>query len=217
MLKKLLAGFVFSFLIIGTAFAATDVQLIAEVSQKVKDVSISNSKISMVWDDVTKAQLRFQNDGEHITFHTEDSNVVLNTKTFAYYVGTQKPFNAPHSMKSSYAGTLATGATWETKHMTTNPPVTWCPSSLDMMVSTSFEVGDKESYSLLMNGAETTVEVFPIYERGWWTRCVSGKITRKTLFSPALNMVLVAESVMYSPHGHTHTMFMIRVKEIVQK
>ena len=62
---------------------------------------------------------------------------------------------------------------------------------------------------------ETAVEVTPVVERGWWTKCYAGRRYTRFLVSKDLGAVVSIEHVGYTPQEQAHSSsFRLNVKEI---
>jgi hypothetical protein len=110
---------------------------------------------------------------------------------------------------------LAAGQSWKAKIVYTGQPASWCPSTLETKFDSSFEVQQAEKINLKINGQDTTLDVLPVLEKGWWNRCVSGKRLVRSLYSPALDAVVSLEFLSYNPQGQVHEVsFRYNFKEI---
>lgn len=101
------------------------------------------------------------------------------------------------TLDTKFIGSVENGKKWASKYTIVSNPATWCPSTLDTDLKADNTVGEKETYELVIDGTKTTLNVFPIYENGWWQRCVSGRAIRKFLYSPELNTHVSVEWVQY--------------------
>lgn len=163
--------------------------------------SFLSDKIDITWDNVSELETKTkQEDGKFLL--TGKSGVsTLDLKKFSYYLNIPNIANPPHTVESSFDGTIETGKKWKSEQHFTGFPVTWCASTLESKMTSDFSVGEKEVVSILLAGTPTDITVYPIYERGIWARCISGKFLRKILFSKELGAPISVETVMYSYNG----------------
>jgi hypothetical protein len=119
------------------------------------------------------------------------------------------------SQNSSRQGEgLESGAAWAAARTYAHAPASWCADPKAKFDS-KFEVGVKEPYTLLIAGKETTIEVVPVVERGWWTKCVSGKRYTRLLVSRDLGAVVSIEHIGYTQQGQVHeSSYRLNVKEL---
>jgi hypothetical protein len=109
---------------------------------------------------------------------------------------------------------LDTGVTWKAEHTYKNYPASWCSDDRSR-IDSKFEVGPKEPYTLIVFGKETIVDVVPVVETGWWSRCYSGKRYTRYLVSRDLDAVVSIEHVGFTPQGQAHeSSYRFNVKEI---
>lgn len=98
---------------------------------------------------------------------------------------------------------LEPGLTWKAERSSDSAPVSWCPSNKTQLES-SFEVGAKEAYTLMIDDKPVTLDVVPVVEKGYWTRCYGGKRFTRYLVSKELGAIVSIEYIGYTPTGDVH-------------
>jgi hypothetical protein len=179
------------------------------------DVGVFSPEINMTWNSVERRELRTERNGQLLQLMSDTGYIAIDKKSFAYMIGQGASILQPHTVNSNYSGTVSDGAKWETRTQTTGMPVSWCASTLETEVKSKYTVGKPEMYKVVVDGKPVETQVFPIYENGWWNRCVSGKVVRKFLYSPELEAPVSIEVAMYSSNGRdVNNSHMVRVVEI---
>lgn len=179
------------------------------------DVGVFSPEINMTWNGIERRELRTERNGELLQLMSDTGYIAINKKSFAYMIGPGASILQPHTVDSSYSGTVSDGAKWETRTQTTGMPVSWCATTLETEVKSKYTVGKPEMYKMVVDGKPVETQVFPIYENGWWNRCVSGKVVRKFLYSPELEAPVSIEVAMYSSNGRdVNNSHMVRVVEV---
>lgn len=145
------------------------------------------------------------------------SSVLIDTGTYLHYAvaaGTTQLTDTVSQSSTRDGKKLEPGTTWKADRTYTTVPVTYC-SGNDHKVDSKFEVEPREPYKLLIDGKETTLEVTPVIERGWWTRCYSGRRYTRLLVATDLGAVVSIEHVGFTPQGQAHSSsYRLIVKEI---
>ncbi len=183
-----------------------------EISRSVKDITADSGKHQMTWDSPESRDIKVSLVNDKTIFFLSGENYTVFDRSFAYYPG-KGDIRHPKSFQHDFDGKVEPGKKWRVSYILPVSPASYCQSNESEM-SGSFFVGEKETYSVVISSTLKAIDVYPIYETGQWSHCYSGKIARKFLFSPELNMPVSIESVMYSPRGPVHNSHSIKVKEI---
>lgn len=145
------------------------------------------------------------------------SSVLVDTSTYLHYAlpsGTAQLTDTVSQSSTREGNKLEPGISWKADRTYTTVPVTYCHSN-DHKIDSKFEVQPKESYKVIIDGKETTLEVTPVIERGWWTRCYSGKRYTRLLIAKDLGAVVSIEHIGFTPQGQAHSSsYRLDVKEI---
>lgn len=111
---------------------------------------------------------------------------------------------------------LLPNISWKLDRKFQNSPASWC-SQDHYRVESTFETQAPEKYTLKINGQDTTLEVIPVVEKGYWYKCYAGKRYTRFLVSKDLNAVLSIGFLTYNPRGQLHELsFRANVLEITQ-
>lgn len=179
------------------------------------DTSVFSPEINMTWSGTERRELRVERNGKLLQLMSDTGYIAIDMKSFAYMIGQGASILQPHTVESNYSGAVSDGAQWETRIQTTGTPVSWCASTLETEVKSKYTVGKPDMYKMVVDGKPVETQVFPIYENGWWNRCVSGKVVRKFLYSPELEAPVSIEVAMYSSNGRdVNNAHMVRVLEV---
>ncbi len=209
----------FLFLICGSVFAQQkpepgEKMIAVEFSRAVGDVSTDSGKHQMTWGGQEPRDIKMSStDGKTSLFLSGDVYTVFDRGSFAYYLRKVGSIDHPKSFQHDFDGKFEPGKKWRVSYTLPVSPASYCASNESEMVG-SFFVGEKEAYSIILDSTPKVIDVYPVYETGQWSHCYSGKITRKFLFSPELNMPVSIESVMYSPRGPVHNSHLVKIKEV---
>jgi len=153
--------------------------------------------IHMRWGEQAPREVRITKTDE-LTSIAGETGTTLIHKSLALYTGLSNEAAIEiKNLKTDFAG-IETGKKWTLEYVITQTPVSWCPSSNDMTFTTTLQVGEKQTLELTILGEKKTIEVLPIYEKGSWKRCYTGKMLRRFFYSKDLDMVMSAETAMYS-------------------
>jgi hypothetical protein len=110
---------------------------------------------------------------------------------------------------------LEAGLEWKAEVTAVGRPATWCASTDNTKNDSKFEVQPAEKYTLKINEVDTILEVLPVLEKGWWTRCISGKRWARSLYSKDLDAIVSLEFLSYTSQGQLHeSSFRYNIKEI---
>jgi hypothetical protein len=110
---------------------------------------------------------------------------------------------------------LTVGQTWKAEVTNVGQPAAWCSSTNNTKFDSKFEVEATEKYTLKINDVETTIEVLPVQEKGYWIRCYSAKRLVRSLYSKDLDAVVSLEFISYNTTGQVHeSSFRYNMKEI---
>ncbi len=212
--------FLLSFLILvsGSIFAQQkpepgEKMYAVEISRSVKDVTTDSGKHQMTWETPEAREIKTSSADSKTVFLLSGENYTVFDASFSYYLGRGNPARHPKNIQHDFDGKLEAGKKWKVSYILPATPASYCASSEAEMAGSLF-VGEKETYSIVVGGVPKTVDVYPVYESGQWSHCYSGKIVRKFLFSPELNIPVSIESVMYTPRGPVHNSHSIKIKEI---
>lgn len=187
------------------------------VTEVARDVSFGWSD-KKAWSGYVPTEMKWSRavDGLEI-FAGKTANILIDTKTYFQYgaAAGESQLSETFSQSSTREGqSLEPGATWKADRTYAGQPATWCHDTKSNYDS-KFEVDPREAYTLLIDGKETTLEVTPVVERGWWNRCYSGKRFTRLLVSREIGAVLSIEHVGYTPQGQAHSSsYRMNVKEI---
>jgi hypothetical protein len=170
------------------------------------------------WSDYTLRDMNWSRtaDGLEVIRGTRAS-ILVDTKTYLHFlvaVGVSQLSDTVSQSTTREGQKLEPGTSWKADRTYTTVPVSYC-SSNDHKVDSKFEVEPGESYKLVVDGKETTLEVIPVVERGWWTRCYTGRRYTRLLVSKVLGAILSIEHIGYTGQGQAHeTSYRLNVKEI---
>ncbi len=198
----------------GIAPLTGNVQLVTEFS---RNVSLGSSDKN-TWSDYTPREVKWSRtaDGLEVLSGTTAS-ILVDTKTYLHYPAAAgvSQLSETISQKSTREGQkLEPGTSWKAERTYSSPPVSWC-SNNNHNIDAKFEVEPREPYMLKIDGQETTLEVTPVVERGWWNRCYSGRRFTRLLVSTDLGAVVSIEHIGYTGQGQAHeSSYRVNVKEI---
>ena len=170
------------------------------------------------WTDYTPRAFKWSRTADGLeVFSGETSSVLIDTKTFLHYpvaVGVSQLSETISQNSTREGQSLEPGGSWKADRTYASPPASWCSNSQNKLDS-KFEVEPREQYTLTIDGKETAIEVTPVVERGWWTRCYAGRRYTRFLVSKDLGAVVSIEHVGYTPQEQAHSSsFRLNVKEI---
>jgi hypothetical protein len=198
----------------GAAPLNGNVSFVAEYS---RDVSLGSSDKN-TWSGFAPVNLTWSRTGEGVeVIAGTTSSALIDTSTYLHYTlpaGTTQLTKTVSQSSTREGKKLEPGASWKADRTYTTVPVTYCHSD-DHKVDSKFEVAPREPYTLILDGKETTIEVTPVVERGWWTRCYSGKRYTRLLVAMDLGAVVSIEHIGFTPQGQAHSSsYRLNVKEI---
>lgn len=171
------------------------------------------------WDKYQQASYRITRDGDQVqTLHGMAGLGLLRLDLGAFMVISYPKAPVPEIVSASTdrgGAAIAQGMKWSSRMTYVGQPVDWCSQELRTTFEGAYEVEAQELLRLSVDGKETALPVFPIVERGTWTRCYVGNRYQRFLWSPDLQTVLGLEFQTYNPKGIVHAAsFSMRVKEI---
>lgn len=178
----------------------------------------------MTWSNYLPTDVKWSRspDGLEVISDSSDSRLI-DTKTYLHHpasLGGRQVAGAWQLTETVSQSTtrdgrmLQPGTTWKADRSYVGAPVSYCAHNTSKLDS-KFEVGTPEPYALVINGKPTTLDVTPVVERGYWTRCYSGKRYTRFLVSKDLDAVVSIEHVGYTPSGPAHeSSYRLNIKEI---
>ncbi|MDP1611296.1 MAG: hypothetical protein Q8M11_09570 [Sulfuritalea sp.] len=187
------------------------------VTEFARDVSLGWSD-KKTWSGYTPREVKWSRaaDGVEVLAGTTAS-VLIDTKTYLHYPAAAgvSQLSETFSQSTTREGqSLEPGASWKAERTYASAPATWCHDNKNFLDS-KFEVEPHEPYTLIIDGKETTLQVTPVVERGWWNRCYSGKRFTRLLVSKDIGAVVSIEHIGYTPQGQAHdSSYRLNVKEI---
>lgn len=187
------------------------------VTEFSRNVSLGGSDKN-TWSDYTPRSVKWSRtaDGLEVIGGTT-ANILVDTRTYLHYpvaVGVSQLSETVSQSTTRESQKLEPGTSWKADRTYTTAPVSYCAGN-DHKVDSKFEVEPREPYKLVIDGKETTLEVIPVVERGWWTRCYSGKRYTRFLVSKDLGAVVSIEHIGYTGQGQAHeSSYRLNVKEI---
>jgi len=169
------------------------------VATEMKDIreNAFSGTVSMAWGERAAREVKVAKNGDASLISGGAIDMSIHDSFAVNYAMAGSAPTGFVSVKTDFSG-VEPGKKWSSDYTVTQAPASWCASSNDMTFSSSFKAGDKEPFEIIVNGEKKSIEVFPIYERGYWKRCYSSKVLRKLMYSKDLNMVVSVESAMYS-------------------
>jgi hypothetical protein len=187
------------------------------VTEYTRNVSLGWSD-KKTWSDYAPRELTWSRTAEGLeVFSGQTANVIVDTKTYLHYFSAagNAQLSETISQSSSREGPkLDSGTAWKAERTFATPSVSYC-SDTKTKFDSKFEVEPRETYALKIDGKDTTLEVTPVVERGWWNRCYSGKRFTRLLVSQDLGAVVSIEFVSYTGQGQAHeSSYRFNVKEI---
>lgn len=187
------------------------------VTEHARDVSLGGSDKN-TWSGFTPRELKWSRAAEAVeVLAGVTASVLIDTKTYLHYpvAAGVSQLSETVSQSTTRAGqSLEAGASWKADRTYTTTPVSYC-SNNNHNIDSKFEVYPQESYTLIIDGKETKLEVTPVVERGWWNRCYSGKRYTRFLVSKDLGAVVSIEHIGYTVQGQAHeSSYRLNVKEI---
>lgn len=190
------------------------VVLVTEVARNV--ALDSNDKNT--WSDFTPREVKWSRTVQGVEVLTGSRGAVLvDTRTYFQYqvaAGVSELSETIEQSSTREGQTLEPGSSWKADRIYAHPSASWCHDNKSKYDS-KFEVGPREPYTLIIDGKETTLQVTPVVERGWWTKCYSGKRYTRFLVSKDLGAVVSIEHIGYNPQGQAHeSSYRLSVKEI---
>lgn len=199
---KLVRGYAMAALVVcNPAFSQTQAFTsgVTNVSTALNDVNQNafTGVVHMRWGEQTPREVRIKKTDDLTTVAGEIGSTVIHKSLAVHTELTSEGEPQIQHLKTDFSG-IDTGKKWTLEYVVSQTPVSWCPSSNDMTFTTSLQVGEKQTRELTVNGEKKTVEVFPIYERGTWKRCFTGKMLRRMFYSKELDLLLSAETAMFS-------------------
>jgi hypothetical protein len=214
-------------IIIAVAFllhsGAANSQSIAPLTGNAMLIAESSRKVSLgwsdkTWSDYTPSELKWSRTAEGVEVLSGATGAVLvDLKTYFQYsvaAGVSKLTETVSENSTRDGKSLEANAAWKADRTYRTSPASWCQTN-EHKVDSSFEVGPKEPYTLILDGKQVTLDVTPVVEQGWWTRCYSGKRYTRFLVSRELGTVVSIEHIGYTPQGYAHeSSYRFNVKEI---
>ena len=187
------------------------------VTEYTRNVSLGWSD-KKTWSDYTPRDVTWSRTAEGLeVFSGATASVLVDTKTYLQYpvaAGVSQLSETVSQSSTRTGNELEPGASWKAERTYTSTPATWC-HDLKNYLDSKFEVEPREQYTLKIDGKDTTLEVTPVVERGWWNRCYSGKRFTRLLVSKDLGAVVSIEHIGYNPQGQVHeSSYRVNVKEI---
>ena len=147
------------------------------------------------------------------------NTLLIDPRTYFHFpeaVGTSKLADILEQNVTRSDPQLAPNMSWKLNRTFQNHPESWCSDS-KFKVESSFETQAVEKYTLKINGQDTTIDVIPVVEKGFWTKCYSGKRYTRFLVSRDLDAVVSLGFLTYDPRGKLHeSSFQLNVVEITQ-
>ncbi|MCX7155244.1 MAG: hypothetical protein NTW45_02205 [Rhodocyclales bacterium] len=187
------------------------------VTEVTRNVSLgSNDKNT--WSDFTPREVKWSRTVQGVeVLAGSTAGVLIDTRTYLHYqvaAGVSELSETIEQSSTREGQTLEPGSSWKADRIYANPSASWCHDNRSKYDS-KFEVGPREPYTLIIDGKETKLEVTPVVERGWWTKCYSGKRYTRFLVSKDLGAVVSIEHIGYNPQGQAHeSSYRLNVKEI---
>lgn len=188
----------------------------AAVSTTLTDIrdNAFSGTVAMGWGEREAMGFKISKSPETTVWAGSTADISIHDALGVNYAATGSAPTGFNSSKSDFSG-IEPGKKWSSEYTVTQAPASWCPSSNEMVFTTSFKVGDKQPFDITINGEKRTVEVLPVFERGYWKRCYSSKVFRRLMYSKELNAVVSIESVMYaSSTGKPGSAFSMTVLEL---
>jgi hypothetical protein len=198
----------------GVAPLAGHVLFVTEFS---RNVSLGTSDKNK-WSDYTSRNLTWSRTADGLEVFTGSAaSVLVDTKTYLHYPaapGTSQLSETVSQSSTREGQKLDPGTSWKADRTYVSVPVSYC-SSNNHNIDSKFEVATQEPYTLIIDGKETTLQVTPVVERGWWNRCYSGRRYTRLLVSKDLGAVVSVEHIGYTGQGQAHeSSYRFNVKEI---
>lgn len=218
-MKYILSSAVLVFLSI-SAFAQGIAPLTGNVllvTEYTRNVSLGWSD-KKTWSDYAPRELTWSHTADGLeVFSGAKASVLVDTKTYLHYAAGAgiSQLSETFSQSSTREGQkLDPGTSWKAERTYASAPVSWCANN-SHNIDAKFEIEPREPYTLKIYGKDTTLEVTPVVERGWWTRCNSGKRFTRLLVSKDLGAVVSIEHIGYTGQGQAHeSSYRFNVKEI---
>lgn len=182
-----------------TTFSQSFTQGAAAVSTTLTDIrdNAFSGTVAMGWGERETMGFKISKSSETTIWTGPTAEISIHDSLVVNYAAAGSAPTGFNSIKTDFSS-IEPGKKWSSEYTVTQAPASWCPSSNEMVFTTSFKVGDKQPFDITINGEKRTVEVFPVFERGYWKRCYSSKVFRKLMYSKELSAVVSLESVMYS-------------------
>lgn len=187
------------------------------VTEYTRNVSLGWSD-KKTWSDYAPREVTWSRTADGLeVFSDARSGVLVDTSTYLHYpvaAGVSQLSETVSQNSTREGQKLEPGTSWKAERTYSSAPVSWC-SSNNHNIDAKFEVEPREPYILKIDGKETTLEVTPVVERGWWNRCYSGKRFTRLLVSKDLGAVVSIEHIGYTVQGQAHeSSYRVNVKEI---
>jgi len=184
------------------------------VTEVTRNVGTDNK----TWSGYKPSELTWSRSPEGVEVLTgKTSAILVDTRTYLHYpvaAGVTQLTETISQSTTREGLALEPGISWKAERTYANPPASWCSSSRSNLDS-KFEIEQIEPYTLIIDGKETTLQVTPVVERGWWNKCYSGKRYTRFLVSKDLGAVIAIEHIGFTPQGQAHeSSYRWNVKEI---
>jgi hypothetical protein len=187
------------------------------VTEYTRSVSLGWSD-KKTWSDYAPIEVTWARSADGLeVFSGAKSGVLVDARTYLHYpvpAGVTQLSETISQSSTREGQKLEPGTSWKAERTYSSAPVSWC-SSNNHNIDSKFEVEPREPYMLKIDGKETTLEVTPVVERGWWNRCYSGKRFTRLLVSRDLGAVVSIEHIGYTVQGQAHeSSYRFNVKEV---